>query len=126
MDLNKLTAVKIKETRKKLGLTADAIAQDMGISTGAYSRLENGHIEISLSRIEMLAEVMKVSIEALLPLTNGQNQVSHGNGDNINASPYSSFTKNILPGKDDANNYIIETLTNIIKDLKKNGPEGES
>lgn len=124
MDLNKLTAVKIKETRKKLGLTAEAVAQDLGISSGAYSRLENGHIEISMSKLETLAEVMKVHFVDLIPVTSGNNQVSNGSGDNnFNTGPYYNFTRNHFSSKEDTNSYIIETLTNLIKELKKEQEE---
>ncbi len=123
MDLNKLTAAKIKETRKKSGLTSESVAIDLGISKPAYSRLENGHIEISMNKIEMLAKILKVPYSELLPIPNSNHQVSHGTGDNnINASPHSQshFIKNFFTGKDDATSYIVETLTGIINDLKKN------
>lgn len=122
MDLNKLTAAKIRETRKKSGLTAESVAHDLGISKPAYSRLENGHIEISMNKIEMLAHILNVPYSELIPVPSSNHQISHGSGDNnINASPHaqSHFIKNFFPSKDDAAGYVIETLTGIINDLKK-------
>ena len=40
MDINQLTAYNIKQLRLKAGLTADAVAQSLHISRGAYSQME--------------------------------------------------------------------------------------
>lgn len=51
MNINQKTALKIKNTRENIGLTAESVAMDLGISKSAYSQLENGHTEISINRL---------------------------------------------------------------------------
>lgn len=55
MDINTLTAVRVKETRLKQGLSAEAVAMELGLSKSSYSRLENGQTEITLVKIEALS-----------------------------------------------------------------------
>lgn len=117
MDINSLTAAKIKEIRKKLGLTAESVAADIGITKSSYSRLENGQTELTLLKVETLAKLFHISISDLIPGFGGNHQVSHGSGGNFVAN--SNMTNNFFAGKDDATSYIVETLTGIINDLKK-------
>lgn len=126
MDINNLAAAKIKDIRKKLGYTAEAAAQDLGISKTAYSQLENGHVEITLTKLDTLSKAWSIPLADLVPGINGNHQISNGSGDNFNS--FNSSTKNtnnnFFHGKDDANTHIIETLTQLINDLKKE-PEQE-
>lgn len=117
MNINDLTASKIKEMRRKLGFTAESVAQDLGISKTAYSQLENGHVEITLTKIEAIAHLWAISLSELIPGVNSSHQVSNGSGDNFHTS--SKTVNNFFERKDEANAYIIETLTGIINDLKK-------
>lgn len=119
MNINSLTAAKIREIRKRLGLTAEAVASDLGITKSSYSRLENGLTDLTLLKVEALSNIFSVPMTELIPTQGSNSQVANGNGDNINASPYSQFTKNFFPGKDDINTHIIETLTQLIDDMKK-------
>jgi len=45
MNINQLTAIKIKELRIKTGLTAEAVAGILEISHGAYSQMEYKKLE---------------------------------------------------------------------------------
>ncbi len=66
MDLNQLTDSKIKEMRLKKGYTIEALAQELGIVKGNYSRMENGKVDITLKRLEALSKILKEPIEGLL------------------------------------------------------------
>lgn len=68
MKINYLTASNIKLTRKQLGLSAEYVAYKLHLSKGAYSLIENGKTEITLSRLEAIASVFQVKPVSLLPL----------------------------------------------------------
>lgn len=68
MKINYLTASNIKLTRKQLGLSAEYVAYKLQLSKGAYSLIENGKTEITLSRLEAIAKVFDVKPFSLLPI----------------------------------------------------------
>lgn len=79
MTINDLTANKIKEIRNTVGFSAEAVANELGISKAAYSQLENGKTEITISKIEMLAKIFQVSMETIIPnISQNFTQISHG------------------------------------------------
>ena len=51
MDLNALTATKIKALRNQKGYKAEVVAQELEMSKAAYSQLENGKIDITLAKL---------------------------------------------------------------------------
>lgn len=67
MNINKLTASRIKELRAEKGFTAEAVAKELNISKTSYSHLENGKVEITLNRIKSLAQVFNVSVSEIIP-----------------------------------------------------------
>lgn len=57
----------LKEIRLKKGLTQKKVAQQLGIEQQSYARLENTNISsISIKRINELANIFQVPIEAIL------------------------------------------------------------
>lgn len=92
MNMNELIASKIKETRVELGYSCEYMANKLGISKGAYSNMENGKIEISITRLELLSKAFQIPIETFLPNNNSVTQISNGSGNNINV-----IHQNILP-----------------------------
>lgn len=40
MDINQLCALRIKEIRTEMGLTCQAMADDLGLTIGSYSAIE--------------------------------------------------------------------------------------
>src|SRR6218665_3977168 len=117
MKINALTASKIKDIRKKLGFTAESIAHDLGISKTAYSQLENGHVEITLARLEALAQLWSVPLSDLMPGNDANSQVSNGSGDNINSG--SKTVNNYYSYSEDKILAMIETLNIVTEELKK-------
>ncbi len=59
---------KLKELRKKLKLSQAEVAERLGLAQSNYGLLENGSREITLSKLEKLAEVFGVSVGELLGL----------------------------------------------------------
>jgi transcriptional regulator with XRE-family HTH domain len=48
------------------GLTQMQVAEVLGVSQAAYSRLEHGEIEVSLSKLFALAEFYGITLEQLI------------------------------------------------------------
>lgn len=109
MDLNKLSAARIKEIRMGLGLTAESVANELGIAKANYSRLENGKVEISLNRLEALSKIFKLPLQAFFPSNNSQTiQITNGeNSQNIKE-------QHIINNSDPT---LVEILQNSLKIL---------
>ena len=56
----------ITRAREKSGLTQKAVAESLGISRTAYSKIEKGPTKILSRRIGKIAEVLGVSLDELL------------------------------------------------------------
>lgn len=56
----------IKRLRELKSITREVIAADLGMSVSGYSKLERGEVDITLSKVYKIAEILNVSIEQLL------------------------------------------------------------
>lgn len=111
MNTNQLTATRIKEERLRLNYTQQSVADHLGMNISNYSRLENGKYEITIAKLEAIAEFFNVPIVSLLPspiqnnyLSNGS-AIIQGNG-TINNNFGDLTNKETL-------NFIIETLNKL-------------
>jgi DNA-binding XRE family transcriptional regulator len=68
MTLNDIVTSKMKDNRKHVGFTSEAVAELLGISNGAYSNLENGKVEITMAKLELLSKIFCRPMESFLPL----------------------------------------------------------
>ena len=59
-------AVKIKQLRKKRGMTQEALARTAGVSLPYIGRLETGRHDPRLSTLRKLAKALGVPLTALL------------------------------------------------------------
>ena len=57
---------RIRGLRIAAGLTQMQVAEVLGVSQAAYSRLEHGEIEVSLSKLFALAELYGITLEQLI------------------------------------------------------------
>lgn len=110
MNINQLTATRIKELRNKTGLTAEAVAQALQISKSTYSQIENGHTEITLTKVDAIAQILKVNLSEIIPVA-GNTHTYNGNG-GVNGNHISAHMQNNFF----ANNE--ETLKNLYETLK--------
>ena len=85
MDVNQLTAIKIEEVRTQFGICAETVAEQLQINKSNYSKLENGKVEITLHKLKIIADVLKVPMSALLP-TLSPSHLNVTNGDNSSIS----------------------------------------
>lgn len=50
--------MRLKQIRKSRGLTQAEVAAAMGLDLGNYNKLENGHTELTLSKMQQLARIL--------------------------------------------------------------------
>ena len=58
---------RIAEIREAKGITQESLAQELGIPRTALSRLENGQRDISYAEMKLLAEILLIKPEDLIP-----------------------------------------------------------
>ncbi len=78
MDKNEIVAQRIREIRKEQNLSAEYVAAQLGITKGAYSNMENGKVEITITRLYALSSIFNKPLSDILRDTGIVNQVSHG------------------------------------------------
>lgn len=90
---------KIKKLRELKNLTQEHIAKSIGVSQGAYSRMELGETEITYSRLEKISEQLGMKPEEVIAFNESvvfnvmNNQT--GNGLVINNNQISEADKNL-------------------------------
>jgi transcriptional regulator with XRE-family HTH domain len=100
---------KIKKLRELKNLTQEHIAKSIGISQGAYSRMELGETEITYTKLEKISEELGMKPEEIIAFNESlvfnvmNNQT--GNGLVINNSQMS-----------DAENHMFEQQINLLKE----------
>lgn len=57
----------IKRIRKQRGLSQDNMAFDLGVETSTYSKWENGKIQLTIQRLEIIAKLLKVKVSDIYP-----------------------------------------------------------
>jgi len=80
-DPNKRTANKsigksIRILRHQHGWSQEDIANRLGISIPAFSKIETGVTDVNLSRLEQIANIYEVSVVQLLTVDNEQTEVA--------------------------------------------------
>ncbi|MBK7697344.1 MAG: helix-turn-helix transcriptional regulator [Saprospiraceae bacterium] len=87
MNTNQLTAKRIKEERIKLNYAQQAVADYLGMDISNYSRLENWKLEITISKLEAIAEFFKIPVVVLIPNGTTSNiTINNGSYGNNNSS----------------------------------------
>ena len=91
---------KIKKLRELKNLTQEHMANSIGISQGAYSRMELGETEITYSKLVKISEELGMKPEEVIAFNesvvfNVMNNET-GNGLVINNSQFSEIEKNLF------------------------------
>jgi transcriptional regulator with XRE-family HTH domain len=90
---------KIKKLRELKNLTQEHIAKSIGVTQGAYSRMELGETEITYSRLEKISEQLGMKPQEVIAFNESvvfnvmNNQT--GNGRVINNNQISEADKNL-------------------------------
>ena len=94
---------KIKKLRELRDYSQDYVAKKLQITQGAYSRMEQGEIDVTFSRLEKVAEVLEMPVEKLVGYDDKQMMTNYiSNSDN--------FTTN---GDILSNKLFVEELTKL-------------
>lgn len=107
---------KIKKLRELKNLTQDHMAKALGISQGAYSRMELGDTDITYSKLERISEELGMKPEEVISFNESMvfnvmnNEI--GNGLVINNNQLSEAEKNLYEEQ-------IRQLKDQIEYLKK-------
>ena len=56
----------IKKFRELKSITRESMASDLGMSLSGYSKLERGEVDLTLSKLFNISQILNVSIEQLL------------------------------------------------------------
>lgn len=64
-DPNKLIGFKLKSLRMKEELSQQNVADDLGISATAYSKIENGRTSMSVNRLYQISNYFKIFVADL-------------------------------------------------------------
>ncbi len=81
--MKKAIADKIRMARLSKSLSQENMANELGLSTGAYSNIERGVTDISVSRLLEIAEIFKVSILTFFENTKEANWASENNNSSL-------------------------------------------
>ena len=65
-ELNKIVGSKLLRVRQRSGLSQQNIAYDLGFSPTTYSKLENGKVDFTVTKLNEFAEYFKVNISDFL------------------------------------------------------------
>lgn len=119
MNINHLTASRIREIRTEKGFTSEAVAKELKISKTAYSNLENGKVEITLNRIEKLAQIFNISVSEFIPAETHNTQVFNGNGGESTNTNTSHTFINIFSGTEENLGAMMEAIKSAFQGKKK-------
>ena len=106
MDI-KIISANIKKYRELKGLTREVVASELDMSVSGYSKIERGEIDLTLTKLQKISEVLGVSASDILnfDVTNifniSNNQQVQGLG-----SKESNITNNLNKVDDYTEKYI--------------------
>ena len=63
--MNKKVGQRIRMFRAMRGLSQDNVADELGMTTGNYGKMERGEITISVNAVAQISKILKVSISEL-------------------------------------------------------------
>ncbi len=114
---------KIKKLRELKNLTQDHMAKALGVTQGAYSRMEQGEIEITYSKLEIISEKLGMKPEDVITFNESMVfNVMHnetGNGLVINNNQLSEAEKNLYQQQIDLLKEQVEYLKKMLDTVLK-------
>jgi transcriptional regulator with XRE-family HTH domain len=63
--MNKKVGQRIRMFRAMRGLSQDNVADELGMTTGNYGKMERGEITISINTVAQISKILKVTIAEL-------------------------------------------------------------
>ncbi|WP_034680846.1 helix-turn-helix domain-containing protein [Chryseobacterium piperi] len=108
----------IKVIRELKNLTQEYVAERLDMPVGNYSKIENGKTDITLSKLEKIAEVLQVDYQQILSLNPTQffnNCITNGYNGINNHNMYASVKDKEIEAK----NEQIKSLTLLLEKALK-------
>ena len=86
---------KIKTLREIRNLTQSHLAQELGLTQSAYSKIELGEVELSFSKLETVAKVLGMKPEEIVAFNESMVfNVMHNQTGITNGYVYNAFSEN--------------------------------
>ena len=113
---------KIKKLRELKNLTQEHMAKSIGITQGAYSRMELGETEITYSKLEKISEELGMKPEEVIAFNESlvfnimNNQTGNGlviNNNQLSDTEKNSFEQQILLLKEE-NSYLKKVIDGLL------------
>ncbi|MFL5754435.1 MAG: helix-turn-helix domain-containing protein [Bacteroidia bacterium] len=113
---NKKIGERIRRIRSSKGMTQENVAHDLGITAGAYAKIERGETDAPLSRILQIAKALEIHIiELFEDRTKLPSWKEHEN-------PYGFASKSDVESLAKA----VEALAKELKEMRNELPERKS
>lgn len=99
MDINKKTALKIRELRENKSYTQQYMADNLGVSKNSYSLIELGKTKIHLELLAKISELLETPLDKILSLPDNNvqnNENSFVVTQNNSGTLYFSFSEEML------------------------------
>lgn len=113
---------KIKKLRELKNFTQDYMAEQLGISQGAYSRMELGDSEMTYGRLEKISEILEMKPEDIISFNESMVfNVMHnqtGNGLVIQNNPPNNKERELYEAQIETLKAELGFLKGLIKDLQ--------
>jgi transcriptional regulator with XRE-family HTH domain len=112
---------KIRKLRDLRGLSQENIADCLGMKQGGYSKLESGEIELSYSRLEQIAKILKTTVGEIVNFDEERilNNYYNGDGNNTNVNHGNIYhDKLLLDELQKMHEKVISSYELRINDLK--------
>ena len=65
---------RLKRIRKSKGFTQDNLAYELGITKGAYNKIEKGTTSVTIKRLKEIADILEVEIQDFFTDSNGSSK----------------------------------------------------
>jgi transcriptional regulator with XRE-family HTH domain len=113
---------KIKKLRELKNLTQEHMAKSIGITQGAYSRMELGETEITYTKLEKISEELGMKPEEVIAFNESlvfnvmNNQTGNGlviNNNQLSDTEKNSFEQQILLLKEE-NSYLKKVIDGLL------------
>lgn len=121
-DLKKIVGQRLQRIRREKDLTQEEMSERLNLSTSAYCKIEYGETDLTLTRLNKIAEVFEMSAFDLFNEINRSTSFNNCQG----LIGYTQHNENVNVGNADdlrelirANSRIIELLNKRIDDLER-------
>jgi transcriptional regulator with XRE-family HTH domain len=112
---------KIKKLRELKNLTQTHVAQKLGVSQSAYSKMELGESEVTFNRLEKISEVLEMKPEEVIAFNESMvfNVMHNQNGGNVFGDINNTVSDTERQLYQDQINLLKEEVTYLKKMLEK-------